>query len=243
MAIGVAVGLCAMITLLPALLVIFGRWVFWPLKPVVWVGRADRARRVGADRPAHGPPAPVVWLVAAVVLGVMALGVTGLEAEGLQSKDSFRTSPRRWPASRCWPVTSRPARQPGPGHRPGRGRDQLQAALAGTAGVTDVTPPVVKDGYAYIEGTLTSSADSQASYDLVDQLRATVHAIPGAEAKVGGGSAVNLDILRASRHDRNLVVPLVLVVVMIILGLVLRAIVAPCCWSPPWSCRSRPRWG
>ena len=33
MAIGVAVGLLAMITLLPALLVIVGRWVFWPRRP------------------------------------------------------------------------------------------------------------------------------------------------------------------------------------------------------------------
>src|SRR6266508_3683088 len=35
MAIGVTVGLCAMITLLPALLVIFGRWMFWPLRPTL----------------------------------------------------------------------------------------------------------------------------------------------------------------------------------------------------------------
>ncbi len=28
-----------------------------------------------------------------VVLGLLALGVTGLDAEGLQSKDSFRTKP------------------------------------------------------------------------------------------------------------------------------------------------------
>src|SRR5208282_3180423 len=32
-AIGIAVGLIAMITLLPALLVIFGRWMFWPARP------------------------------------------------------------------------------------------------------------------------------------------------------------------------------------------------------------------
>jgi putative drug exporter of the RND superfamily len=54
-----------------------------------------------------------------------------------------------------------------------------------------------------------------------------VHAIPGADAKVGGGSAVTLDIQRATRHDRNLVVPLVLGVVLVILALVLRAVVAP----------------
>jgi len=32
-AIGIAVGLIAMITLLPAVLVIFGRWIFWPVRP------------------------------------------------------------------------------------------------------------------------------------------------------------------------------------------------------------------
>ena len=32
-AVGIAVGLIAMITLLPAVLVIFGRWIFWPVRP------------------------------------------------------------------------------------------------------------------------------------------------------------------------------------------------------------------
>jgi RND superfamily putative drug exporter len=32
-AIGIGVGLVSMLTLLPALLVITGRWVFWPVKP------------------------------------------------------------------------------------------------------------------------------------------------------------------------------------------------------------------
>jgi RND superfamily putative drug exporter len=92
---------------------------------------------------------------------------------------------------------------------------QLQAAVSATPGVTQVTRPVVKDGLAYVEGTLTSAPDSQAGYDTVDRLRDRVHAIPGADAKVGGGSAANL------------VVPLVLVVVLIILGVLLRSVVAP----------------
>jgi RND superfamily putative drug exporter len=32
-AIGIAVGLIAMITLLPAILMVFGRWIFWPARP------------------------------------------------------------------------------------------------------------------------------------------------------------------------------------------------------------------
>ena len=42
-AIGIAVGLLAMVTLLPALLVITGRWVFWPYKPRY--GSADPTSR------------------------------------------------------------------------------------------------------------------------------------------------------------------------------------------------------
>jgi putative drug exporter of the RND superfamily len=228
MAIGVAVGLLAMITMLPALLVIFGRWIFWPLRPTL--GSAEPTERglwarIGA-RMARRPR--VVWVVTAVVLGSLALGVTQLEANGLQSKDSFRTTPeavtgeevlaRHFPAGAGNPVQVIGAAE---------AAGQLRSAVAATPGVTAVTRPLVRDGYAYLEGTLTSSADSQAGFDTVDRLRSRVHAIPGADAKVGGGSAVNLDIQRATRYDRNLVVPLVLVVVLVILGLVLRAVVAP----------------
>jgi RND superfamily putative drug exporter len=228
MAIGVAVGLLAMLTLLPALLVIFGRWVFWPRRPVL--GSAEPTEhglwaRIGA-RVAHRPR--LVWIVTAVVLGALAFGVIGLDANGLESKDSFRSKPeavtgeealaRHFAAGAGNPVQvvgNAEAAQ------------QLQATAAATPGVTGVTRPVTKDGTAYVEGTLQSASDSQAGYDTIDRLRSRVHAIPGADAKVGGGSAVNLDILRASTHDRNLVVPLVLLVILVILGLVLRAVVAP----------------
>jgi putative drug exporter of the RND superfamily len=228
MAIGIAVGLCAMLTLLPALLVIFGRWVFWPRRPAF--GSAEPTEhglwaRIG-QRIAHRPR--LVWIVTAVVLGALALGVTQLEANGLQTKDSFRTKPeavageaalaRHFPAGEGNPVQVIGNAEAAP---------QLKAVVSATPGVTAVTRPVVKDGYAYLEGTLTSAADSQAGFDTVDQLRSRVHAIAGADAKVGGGSAVNLDIQRATRHDRNLVVPLVLGVVLVILALVLRAVVAP----------------
>jgi putative drug exporter of the RND superfamily len=228
MAIGITVGLCAMVTLLPALLVIFGRWLFWPVRPTLGsVEPTERGlwARIGA-RVAHRPR--IVWLTTAVVLGVLALGLTGLQANGLQSRDAFRTKPeavrgelalgRHFAAGAGDPVqvVGKAAASP-----------QLRSVLASTPGVGGVTPPVVKDSLVYLEGTLNSSPDSQTSFATIERLRARVHAIPGADAKVGGGSAVNLDIRNASRHDRNLVVPLVLVVVLVILALVLRALVAP----------------
>jgi hypothetical protein len=33
---------------------------------------------------------------------------------------------------------------------------------------------------------------------------AAVHAVPGADAKVGGNTAINLDVAHACTHDRNL---------------------------------------
>ena len=82
LAIGVGVALLAMITLLPALLVIFGRWIFWPAKPDVRFGRADGPRLLGAVGRRIAVRPRVVWITTALVLGVMALGLTGLKATG-----------------------------------------------------------------------------------------------------------------------------------------------------------------
>jgi RND superfamily putative drug exporter len=104
---------------------------------------------------------------------------------------------------------------------------QVRAALAGTPGIASVTPPVTKDGRSFLQATMTVPPDSPAAYTLVDKVRTAVHAIPGADAKVGGGTAINKDVQDAAAHDRNLLIPLILGVVLLILGLLLRAIVAP----------------
>jgi putative drug exporter of the RND superfamily len=228
-AIGIAVGLGVMLTLLPALLVVFGRWIFWPVRPTLGSPEPTERgvwARIGAGI-ARRPR--MVWLVTAVALGAMAFGLTGLKANNLlQNKDVLRSKPeavtgeqaldRHFPAGSGDPVQviGRSAAAP-----------QLQAALADTPGVAAVSAPVTRDGFSYIEGTLASGTDSQASFATVDRLRSSVHAIAGADGLVGGSSAINLDTQRAARHDRNLVVPLVLVVVLVILTLVLRALVAP----------------
>jgi RND superfamily putative drug exporter len=228
LAIGVAVGLLVMITLLPALLVICPRGIFWPYRPSY--GSAEpTARGVWARvgwRIARRPR--TIWITTAVVLGVLALGTTGLKAHGLTNAESFRGHPdsvigedvlaRHFPAGVGQPVIvigNQSAVAP------------LRAAFASTRGIASVTPPAARAGHAYLEGTLTSPPDSQAAYATIDRVRSAVHAVPGAEAQVGGTSAINLDVIRASAHDRDLIIPLILVVVLIILGLLLRAIVAP----------------
>ena len=79
-----------MITLLPALLVIFGRWMFWPKRPTfgsdeptshgIWA-------RVGAVHQA--PPAPGLGASPRVALAACVLGVLTLNTNGLSTEDSY----------------------------------------------------------------------------------------------------------------------------------------------------------
>ncbi|MGH8862243.1 MAG: MMPL family transporter [Jatrophihabitantaceae bacterium] len=92
-------------------------------------------------------------------------------------------------------------------------------------------PPALQvqpvDGKVLLNATLSDRYDTQSAYDTVKRIRAAVGTVAGADALVGGSSATNLDIQDASRHDRNLIIPLVLLVILVVLGLVLRALVAP----------------
>ncbi|MDQ2838805.1 MAG: MMPL family transporter [Actinomycetota bacterium] len=83
------------------------------------------------------------------------------------------------------------------------------------------------DGRTVVNAILTDSYDSPAAYSTIKRLRTTLHAIPGAAAQVGGQSAATLDVSTASVHDRNLIIPIVLLVIFIVLALLLRALIAP----------------
>jgi RND superfamily putative drug exporter len=228
LAIGVAVALLAMMTLLPALLVVTGRWVFWPVKPQY--GSAEPTTRgfwarIGR-RIARRPR--VVWIGTTLVLGAMAIGLAGLQAHGLTNAQSFRGRPdsvagqavldEHFPGGSGAPVQVFGNAGSGP---------RLAAALRSVDGLTGVTQPVTVVGHSYLEATLTSAPDSQAAYATIDRARAAVHSVPGAGALVGGTTAINLDVQRAAAHDRNLIIPIILAVAFVILGLLLRALVAP----------------
>jgi RND superfamily putative drug exporter len=229
-AIGILVGLAVMLTLLPALLVTVGRWVFWPARPREGSPEPTATgfwARLGA-RIARAPRR--TWIVTTLVLGVMAIGIVQLDATGLTNKESFRGNPdsvvgedvlaRHFPAGTGSPVVV-------VGNA--AAANEIHAAVASTEDIepATVTPPVVRNNIAYIQGTLTVPADSKAAYDVIDNLRDRVHAVPNADAKVGGNTAINLDVQRAAAYDRNVIIPIILVVVFIILAVLLRAILAP----------------
>jgi RND superfamily putative drug exporter len=225
-ALGIVVGLLAMITLLPALLVIFGRWLFWPVRPARGTAEPTTTgvyARLGA-RIARRPR--VVWISTAAALGVMSLGLLQLEANGLSQADQFVDKPssvvggealaRHFPAGEGQPavVIGRAA-----------AAAEIRSAVAATPGISAAGEPVVKGDLALIEGVLSDPPDSDAAMATIERLRASVH--PVGDAQVGGLTAMTLDINDANDHDNRLIIPLVLLVVLVILGLLLRAVVAP----------------
>ena len=227
-AIGIAVALLAMISLLPALLVIFGRWIFWPTRPRF--GSAEPTAngfwaRTGTKIGRHPRR---VWIGTALVLGAMSIGLVSLNANGLTNKESFRGHPdsvvgeavsdKHFPAGAGTPiqVVANAAEAA-----------QVRTALARVPGVVDTSDPIAKGPIAYITATMTSAPDNSAGFATIDRVRAAVHAVPRADALVGGGTAINLDVQRAAHHDRDLIIPIVLVVVFVILALLLRAVLAP----------------
>ena len=91
-AVGAVCAFLALVTVLPALLVIAGRWVFWPLIPrygtaphrgrTVW----SRIAALVARRPRWS------WLMSVGVTGVLALGIAGMSF-GLTQSEQFQTKP------------------------------------------------------------------------------------------------------------------------------------------------------
>ena len=227
-AVGVLVCLVVMLTLLPALLVICGRWVFWPARPA-YGSDEPTARglwsRVGR-RIQRRPRA--VWVSTAVVLLACAAGLLTLSTGGLYGEDQYTKTFDSITADRIVEAHGL-ADQSSPLEvvsDPGT-TDAVLAAMK-KAGFDDAVPVTTPPGtVSVVAAPLTVDPSSQQAYDAVRTARDAVHAVPGAHAMVTGFSASNLDVRSATDRDSEVIIPLVLVVVMIILMLLLRAVVAP----------------
>ncbi|QFQ95945.1 MMPL family transporter [Streptomyces phaeolivaceus] len=233
-AIGVAVALLAMMTLFPALLVIFGRWVFWPVIP--HLGSADPTEsgvwaRMGR-RFSHRPR--TVWVATAAALALCSLGLIQLRAEGISNADAFTGKPdsivgqeisaRYFPAGSGDPLVI--ISNQGQAREVGRVVADTEGVVADSLGLPPGTKPA-HDGQVLFEATLSDPADSEAAKQTVERVRDAVHEVPDADAQVGGGTAALLDMDRATTHDNILIIPLVLLVVLLILCALLRALIAP----------------
>jgi RND superfamily putative drug exporter len=231
-AIGVAVAVITMVTLLPAFLVLFGRWIFWPRIP-----RFD-----DADSQLTGTWAKVgslverrprrAWVITGLLLVVLAAFSTTLKTDGLSTSESFTGNPESVVGQKLLL-----------NHFPGGEGDPTKVILknelipavseklSGVAGVSEVAPEanaggvIVKNGLSILNVTLSTAPDSRESRDRIPAIREAVKSIDES-ILVGGTTAVFFDTDVAARHDNRTVIPVVLLLITLILGLLLRSIVS-----------------
>jgi RND superfamily putative drug exporter len=226
-AIGIAGALLASMTFLPAALALVGRAAFWPFVPHHGTEKPEHnglwgriARQVGA-RPR------LIWVVTTAVLLVGVAFVPQLKASGTEQTDLFLSEVD---SVRGQDVLS--AHFPGGAGSPvviiARASAAQEVANAVTAsGVARVAAVGERNGLVLLQAVLKDPPDSTAALSTVELMRVYAHAVPGADARVGGQTAIALDVRNASRHDRSLIIPIVLLVIFIVLSLLLRALLAP----------------
>lgn len=236
LAISVAVTLVAALTLVPAIFSLLGAKAFWPSKAwrreprhkiAAWTG-ALTARRPGAVAAASG------GLLAVLASGVFALNPvfdsTGSLPKDLESVQAMRELERGFSAGQTDPT--RVFLEAGDGGRLEQGQVAAYREELAAAGFGQVTPAVLGPGgdVAQFGVVLEHKPDSDQAIELVSgALRDAAHdaAPEGTRVLVGGTSAVLADIEHATHRDYSVVFPAAGIAIMVILGLLLRSLVAP----------------
>jgi RND superfamily putative drug exporter len=220
--VGVLAALVAMTTLLPAVLVLLGRRVFWPVIPAF--GSTPKARRslfAAMGSSATRRPAAVL-AGGAVLLGALALGALNLPG-GLDQEDSFTDKPesitamqtlaREYPERSSQPITV---------IAPTDTADAAVAKARTTDGVAEVAAGRSGGGWTEISVFATAAPETPGETQTIEALR---DGLDG--AYVGGPSAQQIDLADSESRDRMVIVPLVLAAVFVILVGLLRSLVAP----------------
>ena len=241
-AIGVFCGMLAGLTLLPALLAIFGRKGFWPRSGTVAyqpdapsVTRQGIWRKVGdkvLERPGLALAVTVLIFVAGA-LGILAYKVdystTNFFKKDVDSVEGFQLMEEAFPAGTLSPTTIVVHREDGEVTP-----EDLQAAADAVTGIDKVatatpTANVSTDGsYGTVDVIIDGDPFTPEAFDAVPEMRSALSDLgPGLEALVGGGSAIQYDFDEAIESDLKLIAPVALLVIAIILAILLRAIVAP----------------
>ncbi|MEU0054974.1 MMPL family transporter [Streptomyces sp. NPDC006334] len=222
--VGVLCALVAMLTLLPAILVLLGRRVFWPLVPAY--GSTPRARR--SLFTAMGDSAgrrPVTVLVSgAALLGALTLGALNLPGM-VKQEDSFVDKPESIAAlqtlAEAYPERSS---QPIGVITPADRADATLETIRATRGVDSARRERTERGGGWTEISVIAKDAPQSAGETrtIEELRDRLDG-----SYVGGPSAQQIDLKDTSARDLRVVVPIVLVSVLLILIVLLRSLVAP----------------
>lgn len=241
-AIGVGTACLAGLTLLPALLTMFGRTAFWPRRGIVdydpahpSIARQGVWRRFG-DKVLARPVAALTVTVVAFVAGAFGLlaykvdySTTSFFKNSVESIEGFKTLQSAFPAGLLAPTTVLVESDSGPVTQAETAQAVKQ--LQGVDGVASAAPTgsISNDKrISEIDVILEGDPLKKAQLDIVPELRSAVADLgPGVTALVGGSTAINYDLDKTTSSDLKLIAPIALLVIAIILGILLRSLVAP----------------
>ena len=225
-AVGIVIAAGYALIVLPAVLVLFGRWVFWPVVPrlgdaALADGRRSVWARVG-DLVARRPSVFIAGTLA--LLAAMSFGLTRIET-GLAPSDQFLQKPEAiaaldrlaesFPAGTSDPLLVITAADP----------DQVVSLAETVQGVSSATVGATADDLAQVRVVLSPEPGSNEAQQAVRDLRTALADTP--DTWVGGTEAQAVDARDGATRDQRTVIPLILGLVLAVLVLLLRSVVAP----------------
>lgn len=224
---GLVVAAVSVLVLLPPLLALFGRRLFWPFIPqpdhttAVDTGLWHRVAAHVARRPA---------LVASTTILLLAVLATGLVTVriGLSQTEQFRVTAdsvtgfdivaAHFPAGSANPTeviapTAESAR--------------VQQAISATPGVVSAEPAgAPAAGLSRWSVVIDAPPSSPQAFNTIAALRHSTKSVTSA-ALVGGPDAQALDVRDAATRDRTVLIPAILTVILLVLYVLLRSALAP----------------
>jgi RND superfamily putative drug exporter len=224
---GIFCALVAQLVLLPALLLALGRRVFWPLIPHLGDQVPEESGVWGRFGRWLLPHRRSVWMGLSVLLGIFCLGLVTYQG-GVNQQNGFRNNvgsveaqkliAANFPAGSAAPTTVLVA--------PASKVQAAERVVQHTPGIASLSTAVPLGADRLFNVTLASGPTTQAAQRAVVELRHRLRAAVGARTLVGGETATIVDLNAAAVHDRDLIIPIVLAVVLVMLGILLRSVVA-----------------
>nr|WP_238351626.1 MMPL family transporter [Kribbella shirazensis] len=236
-ALGIAGALIAAMTFLPAVLLAFGRRIFWPSIPRVdHVHSSDQVggRKLwGRVSGLVGRRPRRVWVITVVALLACAAFLPTFKADGTTQGDLFldeveSVTGQEQLAKHFEAGAGTPVQILTPADRADQvvqTATKVDGVGTASAAVAPGVPPKVVDGKVLVQATLKVPADSPEATKVVEHLRTELDKV-SPDVLVGGNTAINLDVLDAAQRDLRVIIPTILAVIFVVLMLLLRSFTA-----------------
>ena len=224
---GVLVAMAGAVTVLPSVLLLGGRWMFWPVVPKQGKpNKSDTGVWAKLGRGVSKRPIAIA-IIGAAILGSLALGGANLKI-GLSSTQQFLKAPEA--------VTGQEVLAKAFGAGVGSATEVITKnehvqhvidAANSVPGVKSAVAGKANSSITQVDVIITEEPQSAGEFKVIQALRDKLATVKGADALVGGLDATAYDVKLNYDRDQALIIPIILGLVFIVLLILLRSLVAP----------------